>query len=114
MTLADRIKAARKRKNYTQKELADLLKVSSTTVAGWELGRNEPSIDTLKKLARVLDTSFNYLTGTTDNSGTNVNGNKPHEVDLEDKDVLFTYRGKPLSDEDRAIIERLMNGKADE
>lgn len=113
MTLADRIKAARKHKNYTQKELADMLKISSTTVSGWELGRNEPSIDTLKKLARVLDTSFNYLTGTTGNSDAKGN-TKPHEVDIEDKDVLFTYRGKPLSDEDRAIIERLMNGKADE
>lgn len=63
MTLAERIKDARKSKHYTQKDLADLINVKSTTVSGWELGRNEPSIDTLKKLAAKLEVSFDWLAG---------------------------------------------------
>lgn len=63
MALSDRIKDARKNKHYTQKELAELMNVKSTTISGWELGRNEPSIDSLKKLAQKLDVSFDYLAG---------------------------------------------------
>lgn len=63
MTLAERIKDARIAKRYTQKDLADLINVKPTTVSGWELGRNEPSIETLKKIAKKLDVSFNYLAG---------------------------------------------------
>ena len=63
MTLAERIKSARNNMHYTQKDLAELMNVKSTTVSGWELGRNEPSIDTLKKLANKLGVSFDYLAG---------------------------------------------------
>lgn len=66
MTLAERIKNARIDKRYTQKDLANLMNVKSTTVSGWELGRNEPSIETLKKLANKLDVSFSYLAGVED------------------------------------------------
>ena len=66
MTLAERIKSARNNMHYTQKDLAELMNVKSTTVAGWELGRNEPSIDTLKKLATKLGVSFDYLAGVED------------------------------------------------
>ena len=44
MSIASRIKQLRTQKNYTQKDLASLLSVKPTTVSGWELGRNEPSI----------------------------------------------------------------------
>lgn len=66
MTLANRIKDARSAKHYTQKDLARLINVKPTTVSGWELGRNEPSIDTLKNIANKLDVSFDYLAGVSD------------------------------------------------
>ena len=36
---------------------------------------------------------------------------KATTADLADNDVIFTYEGKPLSEEDKALIRRLMNGK---
>lgn len=36
---------------------------------------------------------------------------KATTADLTDNNVIFTYQGKPLSDEDKAIIRRLMNGQ---
>ena len=57
MNIAQRIKDLRLSKHLTQKELAQLLNVKPTTVSGWELGRNEPSIDTLKDLARIFGVS---------------------------------------------------------
>lgn len=63
MNIAQRIKDLRLSKHLTQKELAQLLNVKPTTVSGWELGRNEPSIDTLKDLARIFGVSVDYMAG---------------------------------------------------
>nr|DAD85261.1 MAG TPA: helix-turn-helix domain protein [Myoviridae sp. ctk251] len=49
MNISSRIKYLRNEHHLTQKELAKMLNVKPTTISGWELGRNEPSIDTLKK-----------------------------------------------------------------
>ena len=40
---AARIKSMRKEANLTQQGLADVLGADRTTVARWELGRNEPA-----------------------------------------------------------------------
>lgn len=37
--------------------------------------------------------------------------NTKKRLDLDDDTVIMTYRGKPLSDEDRELILRLMRGK---
>ena len=58
-----RIKELRKKRNLTQTKLAEMLNVSRTTVTMWETGGHGPDIDTLKKLAEILDTSVDYLVG---------------------------------------------------
>ena len=101
MTLAERIKNARVEKRYTQKDLADLMNVKSTTVSGWELGRNEPSIETLKKLAQKLDVSFSYLAGVENDSD-----NLTSQITY--KDLGFPYKGvvaDDVNDMYRAIAE---------
>ena len=89
MTLAERIKNARSNMHYTQKDLAELMNVKSTTISGWELGRNEPSIDTLKKLAAKLEVSFDYLAGVEDENRT-----KPSDTALTWADLGMPYGGK--------------------
>lgn len=51
----------RKEKGMTQKELADKLGVTDKAVSRWETGKNYPDIETLKKLAEVLEVSVNEL-----------------------------------------------------
>lgn len=51
----------RKEKGMTQKDLADKLGVTDKVVSRWETGKNYPDIETLKKLAEVLDVSVNEL-----------------------------------------------------
>lgn len=63
MTIAERIKEYRKQHHYTQKELATLINVKPTTVSGWELGRNIPSIEMLQKLADIFHVPFDELAG---------------------------------------------------
>lgn len=100
MTLAERIKDARIAKHYTQKDLAKLINVKSTTVSGWELGRNEPSIETLKKLAQKLDVSIAYLVGVEDATEDNT---------LTWEDLGMPYKGK-IPDELKATYADIAKG----
>lgn len=45
----------RKEKDMTQKDLADKLNVSDKAVSRWETGRSYPDIETLQRLAEVLE-----------------------------------------------------------
>lgn len=51
----------RKRKKYTQKQLAELLDVSDKTVSKWEQGILAPDITLLKSLAQALDTNIDSI-----------------------------------------------------
>jgi transcriptional regulator with XRE-family HTH domain len=45
----------------TQAQLAEAVKAPLRTVQNWEQGRREPDLTTLKKLAKVLNTSLDLL-----------------------------------------------------
>ncbi|MGJ4063502.1 helix-turn-helix domain-containing protein [Limosilactobacillus mucosae] len=112
MSIAERIKEYRKQRHYTQKELATLINVKPTTVSGWELGRNTPSIEMLKKLADILNVSFDELAGVESNSYSSNVSNKD-EKPLTKNQKLIAYSIDPdISDEERqAIIEMVQAAK---
>lgn len=64
--LGQRIKELRKKSGMYQQGLADLLKVSKSTVAMWETDKREPDIETLTKIAEYFCVSIDYLAGKTD------------------------------------------------
>ena len=49
------LKAARINVGYTQKQVADKLRVSETTVLNWETGKNCISAENLKRLSYLYD-----------------------------------------------------------
>lgn len=107
MNISQRIKDLRYSKRLTQKDLAKLLNVKPTTVSGWELGRNEPSIDTLNNLSKIFDVSVDYLTGKSDT----FKSSAVTDADLEDMlDNARSFDGKPMSDHDREIIKAYLKG----
>lgn len=55
MSLGGRIRDARKRKNYTQEELANMVGVKKNTITGYEKNVREPDVEMLKKLIQALD-----------------------------------------------------------
>ncbi len=63
------IKDARKEKGLKQIELARLINVSIQTISGYETGYAQPPIDTLIKIADVLETTTDYLLGRTNDVG---------------------------------------------
>ena len=59
--ISKKIKEARVAKHLTQHEFADLLGSCRSTVANYELGRRNPSLEELVKIADILDVDTNYL-----------------------------------------------------
>lgn len=59
----ENIRELRKESGLTQKQLAIKVDIPETTYQAYELGRNEPSLDTLTKLADVFEVSIDYLLG---------------------------------------------------
>ena len=56
---AKTISDVRKRKGWTQAELARKMRVSTNSISKWEKGYGEPSMESRKKLKRVLDEDEN-------------------------------------------------------
>lgn len=61
-----KLKDLRKQKNMSQQKLADMLGVSRSTVAMWEISTNEPDNDTLSRLADLFGVTVDYLLGRDD------------------------------------------------
>lgn len=101
MTIFDRVKEAANKKGLSLQAVATKAGFGINSIYGWK--KKDPSISRVEKVAKVLNVSTDYLLGN-DNS-------KKVTADLDDDDVIFTYQGKPLSEEDKALIKRLMNGK---
>lgn len=51
----------------SQEQLAEALSISQKQVSKYERGENYPSAETLKSLAKTLDTSTDWLLGLSDN-----------------------------------------------
>lgn len=61
MDLGNRIANLRKKKKWTQNDLANKLFVVDKTISSWESNRTEPSLETIIKLSELLDCSASYL-----------------------------------------------------
>ena len=57
----DNLKQLRQSRGLKQEELAEKLNVTRQTVSGWETGRRQPDLDTLKMLAEALDADIYEL-----------------------------------------------------
>lgn len=55
------IKRYREEKNITQEALAETLCVTRQAVSNWECGKAEPDIETLQRIATVLDVTVEEL-----------------------------------------------------
>lgn len=61
MTLAEKLKEARKNAGLTQTELAEKLCVSRQAITKWETGKGIPDVENLKILSKVLNVSIDFL-----------------------------------------------------
>lgn len=62
----DVIKRLRNEKSFSQEQLAEKLKVSSSTVAMWETGKRTPSPEVYEDISDYFNVDMDYLYGRTD------------------------------------------------
>lgn len=70
--LGKQIKDKRKELKLTQKELADLVNVSSQVISNWERGYTTPNSDDLQRLSKALNVSLDNLMGVPVYKDTNI------------------------------------------
>ena len=58
VTIGTNIRRYRKAKNMTQKDLGRYIGISNTYLSDLEVGRTNPSIKTLKRIAKALEISY--------------------------------------------------------
>ena len=63
-TFPQKLKQARTEAGYTQRQVAKLLNMKQTTIASYEVGRTQPDIETLGRLADFYCVSVDWLIGT--------------------------------------------------
>ncbi|PJE77821.1 HTH-type transcriptional regulator Xre [invertebrate metagenome] len=61
MNLSTRILQARKNKKLSQQSLADMIGISRSALAQWETEMSSPSVDNLRKMAELVNVSFEWL-----------------------------------------------------
>lgn len=83
------IKNLRKEKGFTQKDLADLLHVTSQAVSRWEQGEVEPSLDTIVNIAKIFSV-------TTDEIIYGPESKPKPEVVTEVKEKIIVEQAKPV------------------
>ena len=78
-----RLRALRKQKNLTQKQLAELIGVKNSIISFYEIGDRFPSPEVIIKLAAVLGTSTDYLLGVEKGRNIDITG-----LDKEDEKAI--------------------------
>ena len=68
-TFASKLKFARQRTGFTQREVARELEIPQSCIAKYETGKLEPSVETLGKLAEFYSIDLNWLFGTRGDTG---------------------------------------------
>lgn len=104
--LGERLKRLRKMRGFTANQVAEMVGIARSTYAGYESDHRQPPLETLQRLASVLNTSTDYLIGLTDNPFPKEPTRDINKL-LREKDLHFN--GVPLSEEElkplRDILE---------
>lgn len=63
MEFKDRLKELRIEHNLSQMQLANVLGISQSAIAKWELGKTEPTASAIILVAKYFNESTDYLLG---------------------------------------------------
>ena len=88
----------------SQKQLADVINVSQQSINKYENHDVEPNIETLIAIAKLFDTSVDYLIGITDVKR-KIENVQQYDLNGNEKEIVDLYRS--LNDEDKKIITEL-------
>ena len=66
MKYYERVRALREDRDYSQTQIASLLKIGQRTYCDYELGKTRIPVDSLILLAKFYNVSMDYICGVTD------------------------------------------------
>lgn len=98
MSFGNILKKLRQDKNLTQEELAKKINSSRSNIANYENDKNMPSVEVLDKLSEIFHCSTDFLLGKS-----KIKDNK--QVNIDEEDIAFASRVKPLNETNKMIIE---------
>lgn len=91
----NRIREYRRKMGMTQVELAKKLRIGQGTLSGYETGRFEPDMNTMRRLAEIFGASLDTLFGSCENAAT--------ECDNDEQD-LWELREQVRRDPERHYL----------
>ena len=107
MTLGEKIRAARKAKGLTQKELAVMIKAAHNSISNWENDQNNPDPNTIQHLCWALDVQPNYFLGDDEDLPS------PKDITLDDFTYAMHNHSGNLTDKDKEILLSMAQQLAD-
>ena len=97
---AQRLKELRKDNNISQKRLSNFLNFGYTAIANYESGRNQPSLDTVKKIAQFFGVTVDYLIGASDYP------RSEKDITAEEAELLEIFR--EIDGEEREALKKVI------
>ena len=102
MSLADNLKRLRKKRGWSQTQLAEQIGSHLSHINRIETGKYNPSLDVVQKLAAVFDVTIDYLVSDTDEDF--------KEVRIEDKNLMERIKLiDSLEQDDKTALIRVIN-----
>lgn len=80
--IANKIKILRENKGLSQKDLADKLGITRSSVNAWEQGISVPSTQYILELANLFEVSTDYLLNFKNDNAINIDGLNDKEVKI--------------------------------
>jgi len=102
MSLADNLKRLRKKRGWSQTQLAEQIGSHLSHINRLETGKYNPSLDVVQKLAAVFDVTIDYLVSDTDEDF--------KEVRIEDKNLMERVKLiDSLEEDDKTALIRVID-----
>lgn len=103
-TFGEKLKDLRLEKKLTQKELAQILSITTPTLSHWECDYQEPSLKDLIQICAFFNVESDYLIGLSDNfENFTIRTEKP--ADLSDDELKIVKQYRSLHAGYKALIE---------
>ena len=107
MSYGNRIAELRRKRNLTQEELANQLKISRAALSHYEQNRREPDFGTLNSIANYFKVTIDYILGRTDDPTAQLDKetlNFMKNLELSEKDLFTKFSlmidGRALTQEE--------------
>ncbi|MDE5747108.1 MAG: response regulator [Acetatifactor sp.] len=106
MNIGEEIKNKRPKRNMTQAELAEALKVTPQAVSRWEMGVSYPDIAMIPKISEVLQVSADELLGikSFNESQEPREDNYSTVLNQDQADSIFDYVPVPITGESKKVL----------